>query len=216
MMVSKRSIIGFIVSCLCAASTQAGVTSIELVPQTRGLAPDAGPVEVDVVLHNQEGQAIQPRLITLDFSATDPTLMLPDTFHFQLAPPLLGDFLYTRFETMPKVDIVYSSTVPQPGFILGIPDGGSLLLGTISVQLSYPYGTFTLDAINAGAPDMNSGARIDYGFDYRVTLHTLNQNLAGGTVDLYCCIPEPATIALFAVGAMGLMAGRSRGSRWVQ
>jgi len=183
---------------------------LELVPQTPAPYPCGGvSVDVDVILHNHEGMAIQPRLITLDFSATDPALGLPGTFHFQLVPPLLGDFLYTRFEDMPKVDIVYGSTQPQPGFILDIPDGGSLLVGTITIDLPTVDGVFTLDAINAAAPDMNTGARIDYGFENRVTLHTLNQNLGGGTVDIKPCIPEPATIVLLAVGA-GLLVGRGR------
>jgi len=162
---------------------------------------------VDVILHNNEGMAIQPRLITLDFSATDPALGLPGTFSFALVPPLFGDFLYTRFEAMPKVDIVYGSTQPQTGFILDIPDGGSLTLGTITVDLPAADGVYTLDAINAAAPDMNTGARVDYGFDSRVTLHTLNQNLGGGTVDL-TVVPEPATLALLGIGGLALLRRR--------
>ena len=122
----KRSLVlGLVLSIASVAS--AGGTWIELSPQTPGPYSDAPgtSVDVDVILHNMEGQTLEPRLVTFDFSATDGSLSLPGTFVFDLSS-LVSDGLYSRFEEMPKVDIVYSSGSVIPGFILSIPDGGAM------------------------------------------------------------------------------------------
>jgi len=188
-----------VVLMLAGAVRGGGVLVLE--PGRAGPYEPASSVEVDILLHNQDGRTVQPGVITLDFSATDPMLALPDTFHFQLVPPLIGDFLYTRFETMPKVDIVYGSTAPQPGFNLEIPDGGSLLLGTISVGLPAGPGTYVLDAINADATKMDTGARVLLGFFDRPNDAWVpwNGTLTGGTL-VMTVVPEPATILLMWSG----------------
>lgn len=193
----------------------AGGTSIELAPQIPGqVSPPSCTVHFDVILHNMEGHVLEPRLITLDFSATDAALALPATFNWNL-DLANGMALYTRFNAMPKVDAVYSSPAPVPGFMISIPDSGSEILGTIVVDLPADVGSYTLDAMNALAPDTNTGGRIDYGFDVRTTLHTLNHNLGGGTTDvnyLYC-IPEPASAVLFVTTGAGLICRRRIASR---
>jgi len=185
--------------------------TLDLVPQVAGPYAPSSVVDVDVVLNNFEGVAVQPRLVTLDFSATDPALSLPGVFSFQLVPPLMSDLLYARFEAMPKVDLVYSSISSVPGFILDIPNGGALTLGTISIGLPATDGVYTLDAINVAAPDTSTGARIDYGFAMPTTVHHLNGNLQGGAVDLQVgVIPEPTTFALLAFGVVGIGLARRR------
>ena len=141
----------------CRSVTVRAASGIML-RQTPGPYAPSSSVDVDVILTNREGQAIQPRLITLDFSATDPALGLPATFHFQLVPPLIVDALYSRFETLPKVDIVYTGSDPVPGFILDIPDGAQFVLGTITVGLPPSNGSFLLDLFNPGAPAQNRAA----------------------------------------------------------
>ncbi len=165
------------------------LTSIGLVPHTPGPYALGSSVDVDVVVTNHEGQAIQPRLIQFDFSATDPALSLPPTFNFQLVPPLATDGQYARFETMPIATVVYTGLSPAPGLILDIPDGGSIVLGTITVGLPAVAGSFFLDATNPNTPNLNFGARLDYGFDVRTTLHTLNLNLFGDPLELVVGLP---------------------------
>ena len=188
-------------------ATVRGGMVLELVPHRPGPYEPAASVDVDVLLINHEGRTVQPRLITLDFSVTDPNLIVPSAFHFQLVPPLVSDALYARFETMPKVDIVYTSTSPASGFLIDISDGAAFTLGTINVVLPIDPGTYVLDAMNADSPDSNSGARVDEGFERRYTFSPIFDSLTGGTLEM-TVVPEPATVVLLTLGGVGLLAGR--------
>ena len=190
-----------LVLVLGVAPAANGQTWIELAPQTPGPYAPGASADVDVILHNMEGHAIQPRLMSLDWSHSDAALNLPSVFHFQLVPPLFSDAIYSRFEAMPKVDIIYAGTSPMLGFILDIPHGSSHTLGTIHVGLPDAWGTYLLDALNPTAGDTYTGARVDYGFAAPTTLHSLHQNLEGGLVGL-TVIPEPGTVGLLVSGGL--------------
>jgi len=196
-LVTSRKTIGL--TLILTAAARGGIV-LELVPDRLGPYEPASSVDVDVLLRNEEGRVVQPRLITLDFSVTDPNLALPGTFHFD-SRTLLGDFLYSRFETMPKVDFVYTSQTPSPGFILQVPDGGSLLLGTLAVGVPNGVGTYMLDAINANALDTNTGARVEEGFDRVYAFAPIFDNLTGGTLGI-TVVPEPAPLVLLALGGV--------------
>ena len=119
----------------------AGTSWIELVPDRPGPYEPGGSVDVDVVFHSMEDETIALRLLTLDFSATDSQLSLPRTFEFTLVPPLLGDYLYSFFEEMPKVDAIYTSA-NGPGYLLYLSHGYALTMGTISVGLPAEDGAY--------------------------------------------------------------------------
>jgi len=157
-----------------------------LVPHTPGPYPLGSTVDVDVVFTNREGQAIQVRLMRLDFFASDAALTLPGTFRFQLVPPLDSDAAYARFGGMSiaLVEIVYTGTEPVAGLILDIPDGGSLTVGTLTVGLPLTEGSYFLDVMHATSSGTTRGAQVDYGFAPHTTLHTVYGNLFGDPLEL--------------------------------
>jgi len=189
-----------------ASELQAGTSWIELIPDTPGPYDPGASVSVDVLFHNREGEGFSPRLMTLDFSATDPSLSLPALFQFRFDPPV-AEYLYTQFEMMPKVDIVLSAFPENPLLYIHVQDGDSYLLGTFVVGMPDHPGIYVLDAMNRDALDTDTGARIDYGFDERVILHWLNGNLTGGQL-VMTVVPEPGMLTLLAFGALALAALR--------
>lgn len=158
-------------------------SNVQLIPQTPGPYAPGSTVDVDVMFENHQGQDINLRLETLDFSATDPALGLPPMFHFYTGD-LITDASYGRFETMPKVDIVYVGISPIPGYIIHIPNASSRLVGTLTVTLPAVAGEYLLDAMNTAAPDTNTGALFSFGFDPRTDLHFTNGNLYGDPLTL--------------------------------
>ena len=190
-MLTRALTLGIALFSATTASAQV-ISMLDLVPQTPGPYGPAETVEVDIFFVNNEGEDIELRLITLDFSRTTSALGLPETFTFD-ASTLVGDYLYTRFEIMPKVDIVYTSPAPLEGFIITVADGQAYFVGTIEVITPMRSGSYLLDAINSAAPDINFGARLTYGFEGRTDLHYLNTSLTGGVVaivvDFEGCFP---------------------------
>ena len=206
----KRGLVLSLVLCM-ASVVNAGSTSLELRPSAPADAAGYARgevVDVEIVLLNGEGAAFDIRLAQVDFAASDAQLSIAD-FGIDLSS-LLADALYTQFPTDMAggntiANVTYSGSTPTPGFILNIGEGGELSLGTATVTLPDADGTYRLDVVNGDAPNNNSGARFDYGFDSRTILWPVG----GGQTDL-TVVPEPATLALLGVGGIAMLRRRRK------
>jgi len=209
--VSLQRLVLLLVTILAPVAS-AGTSMIDLVPRHAGPYALGQSIPIDIYFVNNEGLDIDLRELTLDFSATSPEVGLPATFEFNTST-LLIDVLYTQFDQMPRVDMVYTSQQPMEQLIVHVPDGASYLVGTLEVIYPDSPGSYFVDAINARAPDTNSGALFAYGFDHRVNLHYTFGNLAGSPIYLVAvAVPEPATVALLGIGGLALVIQRRRRS----
>ena len=195
------------------ASMAQGAAVLELT----ALTPENGPGGVDylggttvdfqVAISTDVSAPTHIRLITLDFADSDLAPASPFTWDYST---LMSSGLYGEFPDPPLENVTYSGTSLIAGFILEIPVGGSLILGTSSVLLPGELATpveYFVDALNVGAPDNNSGARLDFDFDSPTTWWGGNGMVTGDALGL-TVIPEPATLLLLGLGGVAVLRRR--------
>jgi hypothetical protein len=145
----------------------------------------------------------------LDFSQSHAALTFDPEFAFDL--PMEGVY-YATFPAMPYPSTAYASATPNPAFQATLPAGGSMHLGSIGVTLPTAAGTYFIDAVTpdpdgAGGPD-NWGGRLNFGHP-DVLWFRWPEYVSGGTLALEV-VPEPATLALLAMGGLAVLRRRSR------
>ncbi|UCE59329.1 MAG: PEP-CTERM sorting domain-containing protein, partial [Phycisphaerales bacterium] len=158
---------------------------------------------VDVNLMDTGVGEIDLRRVALDFTQSDPALSLDPRFSFACFYCLP----YVKFPELPLPSLTYTGTDPMPGFMLTLPAGGSVHLGSIGLTVpSSPWGGCILDVVNYGARSPNEGARFDFDFEHPTMLHSTTGEISGGILDLG--IPEPGTLSLLALGGIAVVRRR--------
>ena len=177
------------------------------------------------------------RLMQLDFAASHSALTFlgPDdwptgppigdgtpefTFDFSSTPS--SEFFYEQFPNYPKSNIAFPLSAPNP-FMLVIPAAGTGVypVGTGQVQLPAEQATkmtYMLDALNAGDADpANRGATVNFGFGgadpittWAATFprHPVATGAVTGSALALTVVPEPATLALLALGGVAVLRRR--------
>lgn len=197
---------------LCATGFAASATfagaRIDLRPDPPvppgGYEPNTA-VQVDVyfVDTGPSESNIQFRALYLDFNDSPPwdgsaeTLDCGGYFNWNYPfgiPPIV-------IPPLPNTSWVYALGTPNPLLQITMPAGGEVLVGDLYVNVGSSGGT--LDVMNADNPDLNFGARAEYGFngpgDPFTRWRAYTGELTGGVLELPV-VPEPATVFLFGIG----------------
>lgn len=203
--------LSFVFTLIVACSARAGAL-ITLVPNPPGPYIGGEVLTVDVAVTTD--RTILVRALGFDFSDTDASLTLlgpdgPDLdttaeFVFDFSSlPVLGSSLYLQFANFNFPQIVYTSPNPITGAVLTLTAGVPFPIGSFQVKLPDMPTDAVIDVMNYDG-EAASGARIEF-----FTSNTddglwtaQNGELLGGQLVLVCldCIPEPATLAMLALG----------------
>ena len=179
---------------------------VELVPDNPGPYSGGESLTVDVWLHSEASFDASVWLVQLDFSDSDGALVLDSTFIFDLSSSAVPE----DFEVHPELPIPWTANGFEyacPPCRLQLPEGGSLQIGSLGLQLATEAGTYRLDALNAADPDPAHGARISQ--NNTCCWRAFTGEIAGGAFDFVVTPPIPTVSGwgLIAMTAVLLAAG---------
>lgn len=107
---------------------------------------------------------------------------------------------------LPVVGTVYTGIEADATQQVALPADGSIVLGTVDINLPDAEGLYLMDVINApAAGDPNNGASISYDFANPTTI----DDIVGGATEI-TVTPEPATLALLGVGGLAALRRRKK------
>ena len=185
------------VAVVSAASIAAADIFVDLRPDQAGPYTPGELVNVDVWFvddgsgHPDNAGDISFRALQLDFEATDATLGLAADFDFE--DPSGAN---TLFPSLPRPELIWPFPDPDPELQITLPVDGDVLIGSIDVTVN---DSGWLDAITGDEMTPGSGALV--GFDGHFWSPATGE-LTGGR--LWMALPEPASVALLALGALAL------------
>ena len=195
-------------------------------------------VMVNVYLTLDQGEAMPRglRLAQLDFADTDPALPISfNGFFFEWSAVGNGGATYSQFNDLPKAAAAFTGgdypngnpfdPYEDPTFPPGDPwdhemilleQGTPYLLGFFQAELP-PAGVtetgYLVDVMNRTVDNgVASGAAVRYGFgvdpgDPIVDYRAFTGDLSGGSYT-FTVVPEPATLALLALGGVAVLRRR--------
>lgn len=196
----------------CAAVAHGGAI-VELVPDQPGPYTGGESLGLDVWLHSEEEVPALLRGVRLDFTDTDPLLLLDSVFSFDFSSvPYDEGYQEMTDPTMPVPFAWMGWDIGSPLYYWELPAGGSLHIGSVGVELPWDIGVYRVDALNADEPDEALGAWIrtqrwlpDYPLGE--TWRAYTGEIGGDPYD-FVIIPEPGTGCLFVVAALLVLTGR--------
>ncbi len=231
-MAMKKHVFCFGILLTCSTATFAGAR-IDLRPQGLTTTPGDIPsvtvtpgqtlnLQAFIVDTGNPQGAIAFRGVFLDFTDTSSSIVeangwagpdgifeddLDNDGYFNWINP----FTIPRFiPPLPYQSWVYPLPNPNPIFQIVLPDNGEIQLGSILVDVPSQLPAI-IDVMNADAPSVFYGARVDFGFggpnDPVTTWRAHTGELTGGQLLL---VPEPATFLLFVVGTFVALNTRPR------
>lgn len=184
-------------------------------------------VRMDVSFNQTPGGATQLlRLIQLDFGSSNAALSFaanPDVDGNSLSPDFTFDLasfpqdagFYFLASELPVPAAAFTGPGARPDRQIALPASGSVHLGFVNVTLPMLAGDYLVNAITATNPnDPNLGGIFSWGFgtptDPIIELRP-GEGIQGGTKTLTVrevAIPEPATLAFLACGAIAMLRRR--------
>jgi hypothetical protein len=203
-----------VVFCAATVVNAGAVVDLVLTPDLPAYDPGTS-VQVDVYFgQDTAGEDILLRGIRYDFSNTDAELMgWIGAFGFDL--PFDGA-LYAAFPAYPRPSAVFNSPSENPLFQEPLPGAPGMELNAsfmIDIPMDAPEGVcWTLDLMSPPADfDPNLGARLNFGFggagDPITDWYAYDGTIVGGVAEI-CTTPEPASLALLALGGLAVIRRR--------
>ncbi|UCE60183.1 MAG: PEP-CTERM sorting domain-containing protein [Phycisphaerales bacterium] len=193
-----------------APVANAGLIDLELVPDIAGPYTGGEYVTVDVLAHDTGVGAVHFRRLALDFSQRDPALVTDPNFTFDFTDAGMGA-LYGSFPAMDFPSAGFSGVMEMPDFMKSMPADGMIRVGSIGVTVPMAIGDYILDAAtvdpNGAGDPRNWGARFDYSFTAPTEVWAGDGGVTGGKLTM-TVIPEPATLALLAIGGVAVLRRR--------
>ena len=179
---------------------------VELIPSKSGPYVGGELVTVHLWLHSEMSEDGRLRWVRFDFALTDSQIATGPAFTFDFSTLKSHQNDYTTLPDLPRPETQNSLLYFCPQCYLLLTAGGSLRIGSVSLQLPAQSGTYCLDALNAMATDFEHGALIwvDYSPLEGIRQARMGE-IVGGVLDFLVEVPPIPAASRWGVVLMGIL-----------